>query len=259
MTDRLFPIIQYVRYFLIREGKHSLQSPFVFQLYRNLMVYAHENKQAFPEIEEVRKAFLHDKTKIEVRDLGAGSHRFSSPVRSISDIARYSSSPKKFALLYQYFCSVTPAKTVIELGTCLGISSRYLSDVTKGTFYTFEGAEGLMNVAKKHLIDKRTQLIFGDISLTLPSFLCNKPVVDFAFLDANHSYSHTLSYFNQLAEHIHEESILIIGDIHWSAGMLKAWKEIIKSAHVRLSIDFYGCGVLLFKKGLKKSHYVLHY
>ena len=259
MTGKLFPLIQYVRYFLIREGKHSIQSPFVFRLYQDLMAYVHENKQAFPEIEKVRKAFLNDKTQMDVGDLGAGSQRFSSPLRSVSDIARYSSSPQKYALLYQYFCSLTPTKTAVELGTCLGITSRYLSEVTRGTFYTFEGSETLAEMAKKHLTDKRTQLIFGDISITLPSFLRDKPVVDFAFLDANHSYSHTLSYFNQLSEHIHEESILIIGDIHWSADMLKAWKEIIKSTRVRLSIDFYECGVLLFKEGLKKSHYILHY
>lgn len=259
MVDRLFPIIQYIHYFLIKEGKHSLQSPFVFHLYQNLMAYARKNKHAFPEIEEVRDTFLQNKTQVEVGDLGAGSHRFSSSERSISDIVRYSSSPKKFALLYQYFCSLTPAKTVIELGTCLGITSRYLSEVTKGTLYTLEGSEVLVELAKKHLTEGSNQLIYGDISLTLPALLNNKPVVDFAFLDANHSYSHTLSYFNQLTAHIHEESILIIGDIHWSAEMLKAWKEIIKSARVRLSIDFYECGVLLFKKELEKCHYVLHY
>ena len=259
MIGRLFPIIQYIHYFLVKEDKHSLHSPFVFQLYQNLMAYARENKHAFPEIEDDRKAFLQNNTQVEVRDLGAGSHRFSSPVRSISDIARYSSSPKKFALLYQYFCSLTPAKTVIELGTGLGITARYLSEVTKGTLYSLEGAEALVDLAKKHLTEKSNQLIYGDISLTLPALLNNEPLVDFAFLDANHSYLHTLSYFNQLTAHIHEESILIIGDIHWSVEMLKAWKEIIQSTQVRLSIDFYECGVLLFKKKLEKCHYVLHY
>ena len=259
MTVKLFPLFEYIRYFFVREGKHSIQSPFVFQLYQDLLAYVHENRQAFPEIEEVRKAFLQDKTQVEVADLGAGSHHFSSQVRSISDIARYSSSPKKFALLYQYFCSLTPAKTVVELGTCLGLTSRYLSAITKGALYTFEGSETLMRLAKKHLSEKKNQLIPGDISITLPSFLFSKPTVDFAFLDANHSYSHTLSYFDQLSEHIHEDSIMIIGDIHWSADMLKAWKEIINSTRVRLSIDFYECGVLLFKKRLKKSHYILHY
>ena len=259
MIGKLFPIFQYIRYFLLRESKHSLQSPFVFQLYRDLLAHAHEHRHAFPEIEELRKTFFRDKRQVEVEDLGAGSHHFSSRIRSVSEIARYSSSPEKFALLYQYFCTLTPGETVVELGTCLGITSRYLSEVTKGTLYTFEGSEALINLAKNHLSDKNIRLIPGDISLTLPSFLFSNPTVDFAFLDANHSYSYTLSYFDQLSAHIHEDSIMIVGDIHWSADMLKAWREIKQSAHVRLSLDFFECGVLFFKKRLKKAHYVLHY
>jgi len=60
-------------------------------------------------------------------------------------------------------------------------------------------------------------------------------------------------------EKLHANSIVIIGDIHWSKGMEKAWEEIRLMEEVRLSLDFFECGVLLFTENLDPQHYVLAY
>lgn len=197
---------------------------------------------------------------VRVDDFGAGSHAFSSPDRKIKDIVRHSCSSQKHSLLYQYFCSLTPAQTVIELGTCLGLTSSYLAEAARGTLYTFEGAEELAHLAQKNIRNyKNIRLIIGDISETLPNFLRQRKRIDFAFIDANHTYAHTLSYYDQIRDWVHEESVVVIGDIHWSREMNRAWKEIIASDKVRLSLDFYESGVLFFKEGIEKKHHVLHY
>ena len=256
----LFPILQYIAYFLKKEDRHALQSPFAFQVYQGLKDYKVQQSNRSSAVESLRQRLLHDHNFITINDLGAGSRRFSSRERKISDIARYSCSSKKFSLLYQYFCSLTPAQTVIELGTCLGINSCYLAAATRGKLYTFEGAEELVRLAEKHISgSEEIHLIAGDISETLPIFLRDQRSVDFAFIDANHTYEDTLSYFNQLSERIRTSSIVIIGDIHWSKGMNKAWREISGMEQVRLSLDFFECGVLLFKEGLDKQHYILGY
>jgi hypothetical protein len=54
-------------------------------------------------------------------------------------------------------------------------------------------------------------------------------------------------------------SIVAIADIHWSREMNRAWEEIKMNPAVSLSMDFYECGILIFKKEVTKSHYVLHY
>lgn len=243
-----------------KEDRHSLQSPFAFRKYQDLKNHYTKNKNNFPKIEELRDKLLRDDHKLSVEDLGAGSYQFSSPQRKISDITRYSTSPKKYALLYQYFCSLTPARTVLELGTCLGVNTCYLAEATKGKLFTFEGAGSLINQAQKHIqLYENIHLIPGNISVTLPSFLKENNRVDFAFLDANHTYRHTMSYFGQLMEASHQDTIFVIGDIHWSKEMHRAWQEIIQSELIRLSFDFYECGVLFFKEGLQKEHHVLHY
>ena len=197
---------------------------------------------------------------ITINDLGAGSLQFNSKDRKIADITRYSCSSKKYSLLYQYFCSLTPAETVVELGTCMGINSCYLAEVTRGYLYTFEGAGELVQIAQKNIkAYENTRLIFGDISKTFPIFLHDQQTVDFAFIDANHTYEHTLSYFNQLKTKLHADSVVIIGDIHWSRGMEKAWEEIRQMEEVRLSLDFFECGVLLFRENIDRQHYILAY
>jgi predicted O-methyltransferase YrrM len=256
----LFPLLQYLEYYLKKVDGHSLQSPFVYHLYQGLKSHYSHYKNKFPYIEERREALLKDKKEVLVNDLGAGSHRFSSRKRKIADIVRYSSSSQKFNLLYQFFCSLTPAEDVVELGTCLGLNALYLAEVTKKKLYTFEGADILINSINNSLdSNEKIEVIGGDISSTLPAFLNNSPKVDFAFLDANHTYEHTSSYYGQLTNHVHQDSIIVIGDIHWSKEMQKAWKEIIQTDMVRLSLDFYECGVLFYKKGIQKAHYVLTY
>src|SRR5699024_5390248 len=118
--------------------------------------------------------------------------------------------------LYQFLCSLTPAEDVVELGTCLGLNALYLAEVTKKKLYTFEGADILINSINNSLdSNEKIEVIGGDISSTLPAFLNNRSKVDFAFLDANHTYEHTSSYYGQLTHHIHQDSIIVIGDIHW--------------------------------------------
>lgn len=260
MRSKLFPALAYGVYFLKKEGRHSLQSPLVYQIYQGLKAYKRQNKHRYQHIENHRQNLLTDRSTITVHDLGAGSKRFSSRERKVADIARYSCSSQKYSLLYQYFCTLTPARTVVELGTCMGINSCYLAEVTQGLLHTFEGAEELLSLSKKNTRGyENIRLIAGDISETLPTFLLDQPSVDFAFIDANHTYEHTLSYFCQLKEKAHSHSVIIIGDIHWSQEMERAWRQIIEMEEVRLSFDFYECGVLMFREGLDKQHFVLSY
>lgn len=260
MKFQLYPLWAYFQYFLRKEDRHSLQSPFVYQIYQGLKAHYRKNIDQFNEIDTLRANLLQDHSVLTIHDLGAGSHHFSSKERKVSDIVRYSTSSKKHALLYQYFCSLTRTQNVIELGTCLGVNTCYLAEVTQGKVSTFEGADALVHKARLHLEPyKNIQILSGNISETLPSFLKKNQPVDFALLDANHSYGPTISYFRQLLDHVREDAVMVIGDIHWSADMDRAWQEVIHSEKVTLSLDFYECGVLFFKSGLEKAHYVLHY
>ena len=101
------------------------------------------------------------------------------------------------------------------------------------------------------------RLVTGNIDETLPEFLEHERRVDFAFIDANHRYAPTLRYFEWLVGKVHEQSVLVIDDIHYSPEMERAWKKIQQHRLVCASADIFRCGILFFDPSLNKQHVIL--
>lgn len=259
MGSKTHPFFSYLNYWLLKQDRHSLQSPKIFQLFEGLKAFSEARKEQDLEIEDIRINFLQDNREIEILDLGAGSKKVPGRHRKISRITKYSTSSRKFNQLYQYFAGLTPAENIIELGTCMGLNARYLSKVSNGNVYTFEGSEQLLKAAFSKNKPSNIIPIIGPIELTLPDFLKENPIVDFALIDANHTYEGTINFFKNLVKHIHSNSIIAVGDIHWSKGMEKAWKEIKEHTQVKLTLDFYECGIVFFDYPAEKSHFILDY
>lgn len=257
MADILFQIKSYLKYWLLKEDHFSQQSPFVFNVYRNLNSFLSENPNGDPVIEGYRKNFLKNTSKIKVLDLGAGSKKVPEPIREIRKITKYSTSSAKFAQLYQYFCSLTPAGHVLELGTCMGISTRYLAKATKGVLYSLEGSPEILDASQKYPFPPGVKLICGPILQTLPELLDKISSLDFALIDATHTQEATLAYFGLLINKSNSQTIIAVADIHWSPGMEKAWKEIQNHPKVKLTLDFYECGIVFLGSPGEKKHLVL--
>lgn len=257
MGENFHLFIAYLNYWLLKEDQYSQHSPFVFSFYRDLLQFLKTNKSGDPQIEKFRAQLLGDQTQIPVLDLGAGSKKVPSPHREIRKITKYSTSSPKYAQIFQFFCALTPAQFVLELGTCMGISARYLAKSTKGILYSFEGSPEIQKVAKRGPTSDRINFILGPIEQELPKILDSLSTVDFALIDATHTYEATKSYFDLLVKKVHPKSIVIIGDIHWSKGMEKAWGEIRLDSRVRLTLDLFECGVVFFDSPSKKSALIL--
>jgi predicted O-methyltransferase YrrM len=97
----------------------------------------------------------------------------------------------------------------------------------------------------------------GNLQATLPEFLQTVRKVDFVFMDANHRYKPTITYFQWLVSRISESSIVVLDDIHYSAEMEKAWNELKTHKLVYGSADLYRCGILFFDPSLNKQHVIL--
>jgi hypothetical protein len=253
----IFSIKAYLIYWLKKEDRYSQQSPFVFKVYSRLIQFLKENERGNREIEKFRQNLRKDKSIIQVVDLGAGSKKVPQANRRVADITRYSTSGVKFAQLYAFFCGLTPAENVIELGTCVGISTRYLDRQTKGNLFSFEGSSQIQNVAQREPKPSNTKFILGSIEERLPSLLSTFSAVDFALIDANHTYEGTISSFKALLTKAHSKSIYAIGDIHWSEEMEQAWEEIKSYPEVKLSLDFFECGIIFFDFPGEKTDLIL--
>ncbi len=260
--QHFFPAFRYLHYWLHAIDEHSLHSPFVFNFYTQI-VKPDKQLPVFREIETYRKEKLIDNHIVKVSDLGASSAVQSGITRKVGSIARHSLSTAKFSrFLFRLASHLQPA-TIIELGTSLGINTLYLSAYhTACRVVTFEGcnasiaqAQSLFSRWGKNNID----LVSGNIDNTLPEYLSQNITIDMAYIDANHRYTPTLNYFNELLGHITPESVLVLDDIHWSCEMENAWQQIKQHESVTLTIDLFDAGLVFFKPMYTKQHYILSY
>lgn len=253
-------VSKYISYKIKAVSKHKVHSPFVFDLIVD--VFENENSYyAFPAVELIRKKLLLSKRSITVEDMGAGSRVFKSNQRKIKDIVKHSAKKPKYAQLLFKLVNYYQPSTILELGTSLGLTTTYLAKARKkAKVYSFEGSAEICQAAKntfKSLRVKNVQLIQGNFNETLPEILPKVDVLDFAFFDGNHQKKPTLDYFNQCLERANEHSVFVFDDIHWSDEMTEAWEEIKAHPEVTLTVDIFQFGIVFFRKGFEKQHFVL--
>ena len=256
---------KYLHYYLISSnGKgHGVHSPFVFDFIEKVL---NDKKQydCYHSIEQQRKVLLADKAVIEVEDFGAGSAVIKSNKRVVKDIAASSLKPKKFSQLLFRMVQYYQPKTILELGTSLGITTAYLAaGSNQSKVYTCEGAKNIAAIARQnfeHLNLSNITVAEGDFTNTLPPLLQQLKTVDFAFVDGNHRKIPTLNYFNQLLQVAHPETILIFDDIHWSEEMEAAWAEIVQHPQVTLTIDLFFIGIVIINSNIKvPQHFAIRF
>lgn len=265
MFSRLQLAKKYLHYyFTASNGKgHGIHSPFVFDFVKNVL---NDNKHylCYKTVELLRARLLHDSRLIAVQDMGAGSAITTGRQRKISAIARHAVKPKKFGQLLFRIIRYYQPRTIIELGTSLGITTSYLALASpSSSVITLEGASTVADIAKqqfKKLSLNNIQLREGDFNDTLLSSLSELETIDFAFIDGNHRKQPALQYFQMLSAKINNASILIFDDIHWSAEMEEAWEIIKADPLVTLSIDLFFIGLIFFRNDFKiKQHFVINF
>lgn len=254
--------MQYLEYWLKAVDQYSLQAPFIFQFY-NEVIRDNRAFYAFSEIESLRTDLLKNNREIKILDLGSGSIASSKPQRPISNIAKYSlSSPKFSEFLFKLILHSQP-KNILELGTAFGINTLYMAKATsKAPVITLEGCPATIEIAKanfKQLGAGNIEVIPGNIDATLPAVLDELPAVDLVYFDANHTQEATLRYFSQCLPKASEEAIFIFDDIHLSKGMSEAWRSIQNHESVTISLDIFDAGIVFFRKGISKEHYILEF
>ncbi|MEL7120898.1 MAG: class I SAM-dependent methyltransferase [Bacteroidota bacterium] len=250
---------QYFKFLRSAKTIYKLDSPYLYDFAKNVI----EDKRyyyVFALMEWFRKQLKKDHTQIKVTDFGSGSLIHADNTRKISQLAKHGSiSNQEGRLLFRIVRHFTP-NTVLELGTSIGISSIYIHAVNKqSTHLTVEGCEALANVAKNNferLKLKNIHLINVEFDAALDHLLEQNYQLDFCYLDGNHNEKATIRYFKKLLPLFHEKSVLVIADIYWSDSMIKAWESLQKRPEVKLTIDLFHFGLLLFDPKIKEKQNV---
>ncbi|MGP1580661.1 MAG: O-methyltransferase [Wolinella sp.] len=143
--------------------------------------------------------------------------------------------------IFEVLCAQNPS-IVLELGTCCGFSSAYLSHAAPNAkIYTIEGAPRIAEIAqetRRNLGVNNVVQKVGRFSDVLPELLPQIAPLDFVFIDGHHDRDATIGYFRQILPFMNKRGIMVFDDITWSEGMKEAWAQILAfGAHKRESSD----------------------
>lgn len=255
----LFQLNSFLQFLWNSKNEHGVHSPFVFSLVTKCF-YDKKNKPEYAIIKGYRKALLKNKNTINVTDFGAGSRVFKSNKRQISRIAQTAGiSSKRAKLLFritQYF----QPKSILEIGTSLGLATSALAlGNPKAKLTTLEGCPETTKIAKEQLQKSNFENV-STITIQFESFFTSDQLdtnYDFIYFDGNHSKEATLAYFEQLLPTINNETLWIFDDIHWSPAMEEAWEQIKEHPKVRVTIDTFQWGFVFFRQEQAKEHFTI--
>ncbi len=249
-------IKNYLKWRIKSVNAHGLHSPFMYKLATECF-YDKTNYPEYKELKNYEKQLAKNKKKIEIGDLGAGSQKFDSKKRRISDISKISGSNfKEMKLLFRLSRYFKP-ENMLELGSSLGKSTLALHlGHPIADFTSVEGDKAIYDITKKKLSHTPIQLVHSDFEeylIHLPS----QQKFDFVYLDGNHTKEATLKYFKLLLPHLHNNSLLLLDDINWSREMKEAWEELKRNPAVKQSIDGFDKGFLFFRKEQYPEHFFI--
>lgn len=257
-------IAAYIKYLLKSGNEHSIHSPFLFDLYTKVIAAGKDENPGYPALKSLRKELLKSTREIEILDLGAGSRINKSNRRKIKTIAKNAEKPEKFGRLFNRLIHRFQPRTILELGTSLGLTTLYMSRAKKNAkILTFEGCPETAGVASDNFSRMgadNIDIIIGNIDETLPQTLAGlQEPLDFAYFDANHRYEPTVRYFENCLPYATNDSVFIFDDIYWSDEMTAAWEHIKAHPQVTLTVDLFWIGLVFFRKEQVKENFVLRF
>jgi predicted O-methyltransferase YrrM len=237
---------------------YGVHSPYLFQFLQNV-IYDKSSYYIFPKIETIRRDLVNDKQILYVNDFGTGNDR----ELTISKIAKNSLKSPKYGQMLFKAVNFSKSKNVLELGTSLGLTTSYLaSSSTNIRCISLEGSTEIAKVACENfkiLQLENIRIITGNIDYTLREVLNEFENLDLIFIDANHKLPEIYQYFELCLAKVHDDTILVIDDIYWSADMEKTWSMIKSHERVTSTFDFFQLGIVFFRPDLYKAHYRMRY
>jgi predicted O-methyltransferase YrrM len=247
----------YLKFLWNSNNSHGVHSPFVFDLLRKCF-YDNNEYREYTLLKKYRESLLLNKNTIEVTDFGAGSRVFKSNTRAINQIAQNAGISGKDARLLFRIVNYFKPKTILEIGTSLGLATSALAlGNPKAQITSLEGCPETAKIARKQF--DKFDLGIDSVVSKFESYLQTEKSdsYDFIYFDGNHSKKATLQYFDSLLSTAHNETVWIFDDIHWSADMEEAWEIIKKHPKVTVTIDTFQWGLIFFRREQEKEHFIL--
>lgn len=255
-------LIDYAAHYLQSNSRHGVHSPFVYNLV-DQVIYDYSVKGYEEEIENQRAILKKDNRLIQLNDVGVGSLVKCEKQKAVKELASHALKPARVAKLIARLAANTSAATIIELGTCLGITTAYLAKASPlSKLISVEGCPGTSAIARETLDKLNLQSVnlrIGNFDNILPQIIEQEERIDFLLINGNRKKEAALNYFHICLPKVHKKSVLIFDDIYWSEEMKEAWQEIKAHPRVNITIDLFYIGLVFFKTDQEKEDFKIRF
>ena len=250
----VFRLQHYLKYRLKAVGLHALHSPFLFDLYNQVIKPSSNFRLA--NVEKLRNELKKNHQIIDLFDLKEKKNYR----KTISSIAHTSLSTPKFSSFLYLLIDHLNVKKVLETGTSLGINSLYMAGPALiQKVCTIEASPIIASLAKKQfskLLQHKIEIKEGTIADEFESLIV-KEQPELCFIDADHRSSAIKQCVGLLIKHCPQVKCIVIHDIYWSKDMLKGWNELIRMKHFSLTVDLFQAGLIFPNMDMPKQHFTL--
>jgi predicted O-methyltransferase YrrM len=251
--EMLATVKHYVQHLFKSFHLHGIHSPFIFEFEKKCLRDSHSYGD-YLKLSRFRESIHNNDTILKIEDHGAGSKVFKTNTRSTNDILKHNSSSQKTAQLFYRIATYFEAERILEFGTSLGIATHAFATARPDAF--IETVEGSPEVAdySRSLFKKNGLKNVHVISTTFQEFIDDKRsqntdcTYDLIYLDGHHDGSATVSYFEQLLDFAHDNTVFILDDIYWSRDMTVAWEKLCIQNMVTAAVDTFDLGFLFLRK-----------
>ncbi|WP_162984974.1 O-methyltransferase [Mesonia aquimarina] len=238
-------------------NQHGVHSPFVYQLVTECF-YNRKNRPNYKKISAYRKDLFQQKEQISIRP--NCSTFFKAKTYSLSKLAKIHGTSWKRSKFLNRLTDYLNFKDIIEIGTLVGIRTSCFAAQEKCSIITIDNCSETQKVAEKNLQKHN----FKNINFINDDFIngfkkCDLEKVDCIYLSNTRRQDLTLQLFEEVLKKVHNNSVIIIEDIHWSKEINAAWEKIKKNKQVKVTVDTFYLGLIFFRKEQAKEHFKIRF
>ena len=252
-------VCEYIKYIAKAKGRHGIHSPFVFDLV-NVCFNIKVAKNDKITLDNYLSILYSDKKTYLFDTYGAGS-KSKKTYTTIESLAQKASTKGKYWKLLYRISKHYKSTNILELGTNFGLGTLAFKLGNPFSFIkSIEGSKTLNDINKHNFFNLKLENI-DFIQSSFEDFFTqqNDSIYDLVFIDGDHIGKNLLSNLDKTLQNCHNETLIIIDDIRWSADMLSAWEQIIADKRFHLTIDLFKLGIVLLKTNKEKEHFILRY
>ncbi|WP_424964165.1 class I SAM-dependent methyltransferase [Ekhidna sp.] len=255
-SNILFRLQNYLKYQYNAVGPHALHSPFLFDLYNQVIKPA--RKFRLKNVEKLRKELTTNHTIIDLYDLKTHTHYR----KTISSIAKTSLSTPQFSAFLFKLIEWMKVERVMETGTSFGINTLYMAGPEKvNRVLSVEASPIVSSIAEKQfskLLQHKIEIKQGTVQDVLEHQII-KEQPELCFIDADHRLDAVLFCVESIMAHSKNIKCIVIHDIYWSSDMSNAWTQIVSDTRFNLTVDLFQAGLIFTKIEMPKQHFTLHF